>query len=69
MNINVFDVVELNNGNKATILEINKKGYKVEIVDDKGTSLGTFQVDKDSIKKVIFKKYIIKTNIHTKDNK
>lgn len=56
MNINVFDVVELNNGNKATVLEINKKGYKVEIVDDKGTSLGIFQIDKDSIKKVIFKK-------------
>ena len=56
MHINVFDVVELNNGNKATILEINKKGYKAEIVDDKGTSLGIFQIDKDSIKKVIFKK-------------
>ena len=37
MKIKVFDVVELNNGNKATILsEESKEIYKAEIVNSNG---------------------------------
>lgn len=53
-NIEVFDVVELNNGNKATILEIINNIYSVEIVDKKGTSLGYKKIPKEDIKKIIY---------------
>ena len=35
MKIKIFDVVELNNGNKATIIEINKNGYK-SLIEKRG---------------------------------
>jgi hypothetical protein len=56
MKIKIFDVVELNNGNKATIIEINKNRYKVEIVDKHGKSKGIFQIEEKDIKRVIFSK-------------
>ncbi len=34
-----FDVVELNNGNRATILDIKKNYYNVEIVNPYGITL------------------------------
>ena len=33
MKINKFDVVELNNGNKASILDIRNRDYYAEIVN------------------------------------
>ncbi len=56
MKIKIFDVVELNSGNKATIIEINKNGYKAEIVDNNGKSKGILQIEEKDIKKVIFSK-------------
>lgn len=41
MKLKVFEVVELLDGNKATILENNKNRYKAEIVNKYGESQGT----------------------------
>ena len=56
MKINKFDVVELNDKNKATILDIQDNMYLVEIVNDDGISLGTRTIEYQDISKVIFKK-------------
>lgn len=57
MKINKFDVVELNDKNKATILDMqNNNMYLVEIVNDDGISLGTRTIEYQDISKVIFKK-------------
>ena len=53
-NIQIFDVIELFNGNKATILDINNNSYSVEIVDKKGNSLGFQKISKDEIKEIIY---------------
>lgn len=37
--IKKFDVVELHNNNRATILEIDKSQYFAEIVDSKGITV------------------------------
>ena len=51
-----FDVVKLNNGDKATILAIIDDKYKVEIVDDKGrrkeiTEIYEYNIDEYVLKK------------------
>ncbi len=56
MKVKLFEVVKLNNGNLATILEVNKDLYKAEIIDDKGKSLGTQNISNSDIKEVIFTK-------------
>ena len=56
MKINKFDVVELNDKNKATILDIHDNKYLVEIVNDDGISLETRTIEYQDISKVIFKK-------------
>lgn len=57
MKIRVFDVVQLNNGNKATILEETNKGtYKAEIVNDDGETQGITEINERDIIKVIFSK-------------
>lgn len=56
MKINKFDVVELNDKNKATILDIQDNKYLVEIVNDDGISLETRTIEYQDISKVIFKK-------------
>ena len=56
MKINKFDVVELNDKNKATILDIQDNMYLVEIVNDDGISLETRTIEYQDISKVIFKK-------------
>lgn len=38
MKVNRFDVVELNDGNKATILNFQNNGYLVEVVGHDGKS-------------------------------
>lgn len=57
MKIDKFDVVELNNGNKATILDIiDKNTYFVEIVDNEGKTIDRKNIYDIDIKEVIFTK-------------
>lgn len=56
MKFKVFDVVEVNNGNKATILSADNEQYKAEIVTNDGISKGIVDLEEKDIKKVIFKK-------------
>lgn len=55
-NYNMFDVVELKNGNKATILSNEKNVIKIEEVDEMGISKGVKDIREDDIKDIIFKK-------------
>lgn len=57
MKIEVFDVVELKDKNKATIL--NKKEnneYLSEIIDNKGKKLGNKVITEQEIEKIIYSK-------------
>ena len=54
--IKIFDVVELIDGNKATILEIDKDKYKVEVVNENGISQGNKYISLCEINDVIFQK-------------
>ena len=57
MKIDKFDVVELNNGNKATILDIiDKNTYFVEVVDNEGKTIDRKNIDDVDIKEIIFTK-------------
>ena len=51
-----FEVVELNNKNKATILDIKDKCYLAEIVDENGNTLGFKSITDEDISNVIFAK-------------
>ena len=55
-NYNIFDVVELNNGNKATILANEKNLIKIEEVNNKGISLGIKEISNDDISHIILNK-------------
>ena len=55
-NYNMFDVVELNNGNKASILTMENSIIKIEEVNNRGISLGVKEITADDIKQVIFRK-------------
>ena len=52
-NYKIFDVVELNNGNKATIITNDKSVIKVEEVNNKGISLGYKEITDSDIKRKI----------------
>lgn len=57
MKYKVFDVVELSNGNRATILEnIGGNRYKAEIVNEKGIKQETKEIDETEIAKPIITK-------------
>ena len=56
MKINRFDVVELNNKNRATIREIQNKSYLVEVVDHNGNSLGNATIYDKDINKILYSK-------------
>lgn len=56
MKIQRFNVVELKDKNRATILEIKGKKYLAEIVNPYGITLGIKTVTKDEIQKVIYYK-------------
>ena len=56
MKAKLFEVVELNNGNLATILEVNKDLYRAEIIDKKGNSLGIQNISNVDIKEIIYNK-------------
>lgn len=51
-----FDVVELNNGNKATILDTNNRDYYVEIVDSGGNRVDIKYIGENEISKMVFSK-------------
>lgn len=54
MSYKVFDVVELMNGDKATILDNKVKNkYKAEIVDANGSSKGVHEIEETEIKKAV----------------
>jgi len=57
MKYKVFDVVELINGNRATILENSKSNKdKVEIVDAGGVRQATKEINETEIKRSIITK-------------
>lgn len=53
MKLKKFEVVELVNGNKATILETNNNQYYAEIVNDNGITIDNRAITEDEIKKVL----------------
>ena len=56
MKLKVFDVVELKNGDKATIKEVLNNEYKVEIVNDNGKLKGIQKIAEKDINKIIISK-------------
>lgn len=56
MHINRFDVVELKDGNRATILDTNKKEYFAEIVNIYGVTIEKRNIYESEINKVIYEK-------------
>lgn len=54
--LKVFDVVELNDGNNATILDNQNYVYKAEIVNLKGESQGIKDITDNDIRKILFSK-------------
>ena len=51
-----FDVVVLNNENRATILGINNNSYNAEIVDKEGNRIEMTSITDDEIDKILFRK-------------
>ena len=51
-----FDVVELNNGCKATVLKVNKNECLVEMVDSRGMTIGSQTITDEDIKQVLLSK-------------
>lgn len=56
MKLKRFEVVELENGNKATILDIKDNEYFAEIVDRNGKTIENRNITENEIKKVIIYK-------------
>ena len=56
MKVKKFDVVELVDNNKATILEIKEKEYLAEIVNPNGTTLDNRNITKEEIRKIVYTK-------------
>lgn len=54
--MNRFDVVELYNGNKATILDVKNKEYYVEIVDGEGNTIDYRNIIDAEIKEILVSK-------------
>lgn len=51
-----FDVVELKNGNRATILQYQGKEYFTEVVNAYGITLGRQLISNDDISKLVYSK-------------
>ena len=51
-----FDVVELNNGNRATILDVENNRYNVEIVNPYGITIDKKIITTQEIKTIIHSK-------------
>ena len=56
MKLKIFDVVELNDKNRATILNIKNNEYWVEIVNSAGVSIGNRIITEKDINRIIIKK-------------
>ncbi len=56
MKYKVFDVVELNNNNLATILDKENNTYKVEEIDNNGKMQKITKITDDDIRKLRFSK-------------
>ncbi len=56
MRINKFNVVELKNGNRATILQVLGNKYLAEIVNTYGITLDKRIIRENEINKVIYSK-------------
>lgn len=56
MKVNRFNVVELNNGNRATILEVLDEKYLAEIVNIYWITLDKRIITENEINKVIYSK-------------
>lgn len=54
MRINIFDVVELQNNEKATILEVSNNKYLAEIVNQDGSTKEKRDIISNDIKKIIY---------------
>lgn len=54
MKFKKFDVVELINSNKATILEIKDNEYLAEIVDNNGITVDKRNITQEDIKQIIY---------------
>ena len=52
----IFEVVELYDGNRATILDICQNNYKAEIVNKYGIKIGEKTITDKDIKKIIYSK-------------
>ncbi len=55
MQFKVFDVIELEDGKRATIIKIDDNIITGEIIDDNGKSLGVKEIEKERITKIIFR--------------
>lgn len=54
MKINIFDVVELENNDKATIKEkLGNNKFKAEIVNEKGVTKEIRKIDEKEIKRIV----------------
>lgn len=56
MKLKIFDVVELKDNNRATILNINNKEYLAEVVNSAGISLGNKVIKDNDVNKIIVSK-------------
>lgn len=56
MKAKLFEVVRLESGNLATILEVNKDLYKAEVIDENGKSLGVKDITNSEIKEILYYK-------------
>ena len=54
--LKVFDVVKLNDGNNATILDNQTYTYKAEIVNLKGESQGIKDITENDIREILISK-------------
>ena len=57
MKLKKFDVVELKNNNRATILEMKNNEYLAEIVDTNGITVDTRNINQEDIKQVIYTRH------------
>lgn len=55
MQFKVFDVIELEDGKRATIIKIDDNIITGEIIDDNGKSLGVKEIEKERITKIIYR--------------
>lgn len=56
MKIKKFDVVELKDNNRATILDVNNNCYLAERVNANGVTIDKIYITDEEIKKIIYTK-------------